>query len=131
MAAAEIFKDAVHVRPERRFDPPHAAFCPVTLSDRPEDAKELPLPFAFSGALVGLGAIGSATAMILGEMETEGDIDLVDRQVYAKENVTTYSLGGHVDAFAGVWKTELAERALRRAMCRRFDKGIEDYTARV
>jgi hypothetical protein len=130
-AVAEVFKAIVRVRAERRADVAHYAFCPVTLTDRPEAAPALPLPFHFSGALVGLGAIGSATAMILGEMETEGDIDLVDRQVYANENVTTYSLGGHVDAFAGVWKTELAERALRRATCRRFDNGIEDYVARV
>jgi len=130
-AAAEVFKDVVRVRSERRADVAHYAFCPVTLTDRPEAAPPLPLPFHFSGALVGLGAIGSATAMILGEMETEGDIDLVDRQVYANENVTTYSLGGQIDAFAGVRKTELAERALRQATCHRFDNGIEDYVARV
>jgi hypothetical protein len=130
-AAAEVFKDVVRVRRERRADVAHYAFCPVTFTDRPEAAPPLPLPFHFSGALVGLGAIGSATAMILGEMETEGDIDLVDRQVYANENVTTYSLGGQIDAFAGVWKTELAERALRRATCRRFDEGIEHYVIRV
>jgi len=131
MAAAEIFKDAVLARPERRYDPPHTAFCPVTLSDRPEDAKDLALPFAFSGALVGLGAIGSATAMILAELETTGDIDLVDRQRYGNENITTYSLGGRADAKAAMWKTELAERALVRARCRRFNDGVEHYVADV
>lgn len=131
MAAAEVFKEVVRVRPERRSDPPHTAFCPVTLSDRPEDAPALPMPFRFDGALVGLGAIGSATAMILGELETTGEIDLVDRQRYARENVTTYSLGGSADAAAAVWKTELAEAALSHARCRRFDDGVEAYVAGV
>ncbi|MEA2236119.1 MAG: hypothetical protein QOC81_843 [Thermoanaerobaculia bacterium] len=131
LAAAEVFKDVVCVRADRRSDLPYYAFCPVTLSVRPEDAPPLALPFRFSGALVGLGAIGSATAMILGELDTRGNIDLVDRQKYATENVTTYSLGGQPDVAASVWKTELAERALRAAHCERFDNGIEDYVSRV
>lgn len=131
MAAAEVFKEVVSVRTERRQDPQHAAFCPVTMSNRPEDAPALPLPFEFSGALVGLGAIGSATAMILGELGTAGDIDLVDRQRFGIENVATYSLGGVEDADAAVWKTQLAERALTRARCRRFDDGVEKYVEGV
>lgn len=131
MAAAEIFKDVLRVRAARRTDAMHTAFCPVTLTNRPEATPALPMPFHFDGALVGLGAIGTGTAMILSELETNGDIDLVDRQRYAHENVTTYSLGGATDAEAGVWKTELAERALAHARCRRFDEGVEAYVASV
>jgi hypothetical protein len=129
-AAAEVFKAIVQVRPERRFDVSYA-FCPVTLTDQPESVLALELPLTFSGALVGLGAIGTATAMILGEFGTCGTIDLVDRQRYGTENVTTYSLGGHLDAEDKVWKSDLAERALRNASCVKYNDGVEDYVAKV
>ena len=129
-AAAEVFKAIVQVRPERRSDVSYA-FCPVTLTDRPESASALEAPLTFSGALVGLGAIGTATAMILGEFGTCGTIDLVDRQRYGNENVTTYSLGGQLDAEDKVWKTDLAERALRKASCAKFNDGVEDYVSRI
>lgn len=129
-AAAEVFKAVVQVRPDRRADVSYS-FCPVTLTDRPEIAPAVELPLVFSGALVGLGAIGSATAMILGELGTHGKFDLVDRQRYAQENVTTYSLGGLPEAAAEMWKTDLAEGALGDAICEKFNNGIEDYVARV
>jgi hypothetical protein len=83
-AATEVFKVVIDVRTDRRADIDYYAFCPVTLTDRPEDAPPLTSEFYFSGALVGLGAVGSATAMILGELSTSGDIDLIDRQQYAR-----------------------------------------------
>jgi hypothetical protein len=129
-AAAEVFKIVVQVREDRRSDGSYA-FCPVTLSDRPELAPPIDEPLEVSGALVGLGAIGTAIAMILGDLNARGSLDLVDRQRYAKENVTTYSLGGLPDADAGVWKTELAARVLTSIKCVPYNDGIDEYLAAV
>lgn len=129
-AAAEVFKAVVQVREDRRSDASYA-FCPVTLTDQPELTPPIVGTLEISGALVGLGAIGTAIAMILGELHVRGSLDLVDRQRYAKENVTTYSLGGLPDVEANVWKTELVARALAGVSCHRFNDGIDDYLARV
>jgi hypothetical protein len=131
LGAAEVFKVVTSVVAKRRHDPDHFAFCPVTLTDRPENAPALTDALEFNGALLGLGAIGSATAMILGEFAVTGEIHLVDRQRFGIENVPTYSLGGTPDADREVWKTELAERALARASCTRFDVDVSGYTSLV
>lgn len=130
-AAAEIFKVVADVRPDRRSDPAHASFCPVTLTGTPRTAPLLCRPLQIDGALVGLGAIGTGAVLILGELGAEGEIDLVDQQRFAAENVSTYSLGGIADAEAGMWKTELAARALTAARSRRFNESVTTYVARI
>jgi hypothetical protein len=129
-AAAEVFKQVVRVRDDRRSDGSYA-FCPVTLTDQPELAPPLDCSVNVAGALVGVGAIGTATAMILGELGARGTLDLVDRQRYGIENVTTYSLGGTPDAEAERWKTALAAQALRGVTCTPYNEGIEEYLACV
>jgi len=129
-SAAEVFKAVVQVREARRADASYA-FCPVTLTERPELAPPLDGTPELSGVIVGLGAIGSAIAMILGELNAHGSLDLVDRQRYGKENVTTYSLGGLPDVEANVWKTDLAARVLTGVRCEPYNDGIDEYLARV
>lgn len=45
-------------------------------------------------------------------LQLSGRITLVDRQVFAIENVSTYSIGTRADADSGIWKVDLAKRFL-------------------
>jgi hypothetical protein len=129
--AAEAFKYVASVRPSRMNNPVHMAFCPVSLTSRPGDTPALVMPFRVEGALVGLGAIGTGTALVLGEMSTRGRISLVDQQKFGSENVATYSLGGAPDVDEDTWKTELAARALPDALSQPYNMSAAKFVELV
>jgi hypothetical protein len=114
LGAAEIFKQAAAVVTDRRVIHRHLRFCPVTLSSDLSRSPALDDVLRFVLSLVGIGAIGTAIALILSELDAEGTLLAVDRQRYAIENRGTYSLGGDTDTRTNPWKTDLAKRALTR-----------------
>lgn len=94
---AEVFKDLAPVVEERRVDHPYLAWCPVTLS---ADLTAAPLqsrPLRLDLALAGCGAIGTAAALILAELDATGNVFAMDRQIIGPENLATYSLGTEED----------------------------------
>lgn len=112
LAAAETFKQAAAIRADHYVRHQRLDFCPVTLGG---DVARAPLPDASWEPIVtlaGVGAIGSAHALILGGLANAGAAVLIDRQVYAPENLGTYSLGDSADVIAETPKVTLAERAL-------------------
>ncbi len=111
VAAAEVFKTLAAVVPARRRSPGHIAFCPVTLGPDPARAPRLGGQ-EIELAIIGLGAIGTAEALILSLLPIGGHLLVVDPQAYAPENLGTYSLGVLADAIARPQKTVLAQRAL-------------------
>jgi hypothetical protein len=113
LAATEVFKIVADV-PESRA-PRHGrlSFCPVALGDDVALAPALPPSLHLNMALVGLGAVGSASASILAGLAVGGDVLLVDRERFATENVATYSLGGAQAARSQFWKVDLAAESLR------------------
>jgi hypothetical protein len=131
LATAEIFKTLAAVRPDRRRHHPHLRFCPVTLSRDLQAAPDLTGTGHLSLALLGVGAIGTALALILSLLPLAGDITVADRQPFSLENLGTYSLGGWTDATAAVPKTALAARALDRWDVRRIDGDVADLPALV
>jgi hypothetical protein len=111
-AAGEVFKAAAAVKESRCQIPERLDFCPVSLS---EDLDSVPidLPGTIELALIGLGAIGTATARILaGLADRASEVLLVDPEIYAEENLGTYSLGTPVDVASGIAKVDLVARAL-------------------
>ncbi len=114
LGAAEIFKQTAAVISDRRIIHRHLRFCPVTLSSDLSRSPALDDVLRFVLALVGIGAIGTAIALILSELDAEGTLLAVDRQRYAIENRGTYSLGSDADTRTNPWKTDLAKRALTR-----------------
>jgi hypothetical protein len=112
LAAAEAFKDSAAIRAEHCVRHQQLDFCPVTLST---DLDRAPMPGAGWTpilTLAGIGAIGTAHALVLGGMTDAGEAVLIDRQVYALENLGTYSLGQSADVLSRTPKVELAEQAL-------------------
>lgn len=111
-AATEVFKVVAAVPESRAGRHAHLSFCPVTLSGDVTAAPDLPvLPLDI--ALVGIGAVGSASASIIGTLPLTGSALLVDRERFAPENVATYSLGGEGAAAAQPWKVELGAAVMR------------------
>src|SRR6185437_5966171 len=83
-------------------------------------------------ALLGVGAVGSAAALILGSMGLGGSLLVADRQQFAEENIGTYSLGTAADACTKTHKVDLAAAVLRRNFDVREHRGdIADLPARV
>ncbi len=113
LGAAEVFKHAALVRPQRRILHRHLKVCPVALSNNLSAAPQVP-DLNIELTLIGVGAIGTGIVLLLEELQAEGKIILVDRERFARENVGTYSIGGAADAETGVWKVALAGRHLRR-----------------
>lgn len=130
LGAAESFKLAADVVPRRRRLHGHLRFCPVTLTSNLGLARALPR-LDLTLALVGLGAIGTAAALILGELEAEGTVLLVDLERYAPENRGTYSLGGEAEARERPWKVDVAAAALTRYSTVRFPASVERLTRAV
>lgn len=114
LAGAEIFKALAAVLPERGRPLDELRWCPVTLSDDPLSAPLLGATLELDVALVGLGAIGSASARIISGLPVRGRALLVDPERFGAENLGTYSLGTRADAEGTEpsWKVELAARAL-------------------
>lgn len=112
LAAAEAFKEAAAIRADHCVRHQRLDFCPVTLSDDLDHASLPGSGWEPTVTLAGVGAIGTAHALILGGLADTGAAVLIDRQVYAPANLGTYSLGGSADVIAATPKVTLAERAL-------------------
>lgn len=106
---AEAFKTIVGVAPNRHRLLDTLDFCPVSLG---QPGPAMPLREIGGTALVGAGAIGTAVALILRELETSGTLTVVDPQVFEGPNVTTYSLGNRHDAEQALEKARLLQREL-------------------
>ena len=131
LAATEVFKVAAAV-PESRA-PRHAqlSFCPVTVSDDVTAAPDLPAALEVELALVGVGAVGSAHATILGELPLRGAALLVDRERFAPENLATYSLGGEETAASRPWKVELGAAAMQNLTTRHTTESVENVPREI
>jgi molybdopterin/thiamine biosynthesis adenylyltransferase len=104
-------------------------FCPVSLG---RDLKVAPLKVGgpVDLGLVGLGAVGTAVARILGGLGFErASALLIDPETFAIENLGTYSLGTLADI--GVPKVELAAAALEGWSLRLLSGPVEDAIAPV
>lgn len=132
LASGEAFKALIPLVPSRVRELEELSWCPVTLSADPRATPLLTDALRLEDvALVGLGAIGTATARILGLLGATGSATLVDPERFATENIGTYSLGGTEDARAGRWKTELAARALPGVQTVRCDLPVAGFIDRV
>ncbi len=129
--AAEAFKAAAGVVGSRGRRSARTAFCPVTLTSDPASAPPLPERWQIRAMLVGLGAIGTGSALIISELPLEGEADLVDPQRYGDENVATYSLGGAEDGREHPWKTSVVARALTRFTTRSHHIAAADLPALI
>lgn len=131
LGAAEAFKDAARVRDERRVDHRHLTWCPVALSPDLEIAPMQNRTLSLNLALGGCGAVGTAIAVILQEMDAVGMILLIDRQRFAPENVATYSIGDVHNARGRPLKVNLVGRYLARYQVRRFAGDVEELAGLV
>lgn len=129
--ASETFKSAARVQGVRGRRLERWSFCPVRLSDDPNRGPSLPADWRFDGMLLGLGAIGTATAKILAAMPVDGELDVVDPQRFAPENVGTYALGGAREALQQEPKSALVAAALRRFTTRQHQVYAADLPALV
>jgi hypothetical protein len=112
LLGGEVFKRVAAVRPQRATFPDRLAWCPVRLDDDPWSTPLLPGPPRLDLALVGQGAIGTATSRILALLGAEGRVQLVDPERFGPENLGTYSLGNAADSELEPWKVDLGSAAL-------------------
>ena len=112
LGAAEVFKMAAQVLPDRRNMHDHLHYCPLTLTDDLHLAPSLPDSLVLDLMLIGLGAIGTGIVLLLEELPAEGRLIAVDPQQFADENVATYSIGDLREV--GDWKVDMARRRLTR-----------------
>ena len=112
LAAAEVFKIAASLTAERAPLFNDFTFCPVAFSSNLKLAPDLPEDLEINAAILGLGAIGSAIALILSELRLSGNLLLVDNERFDKPNLATYSLGGQEDTITKPWKIDLASKVL-------------------
>jgi hypothetical protein len=131
LAATEVFKVVVEVPGTRAARHPYLSFCPVALSPDLTLAPNLPESLEIDIALIGLGAVGSASASVLGQLPISGRVLLVDRERFAPENLATYSLGGEADAGSRVWKVDVAARAMTRFDVTRITEPAESLPRRI
>lgn len=131
LGAAEVFKYTADVITARRVIHRHLTFCPVALSTDLRRSPTLKHAMQFDLALIGIGAIGTAIALILSELDAEGVILAVDRQRYAHENRGTYSLGGDADTRTEPWKADLAAQTLTRFTVTPFTDDVDTLIKRV
>ena len=122
----EAFKDLAGVLAARRVDHGHLTWCPVALSQdltlAPMQAETLHLQLA----LAGCGAIGTAIAVILQELDAEGEVLVIDRQRFGTENLATYSLGDEGSKSGRPWKVTLVRRHLHRYKVQRYRGDVAD-----
>ena len=127
LGAAEAFKHTAGVLPARRALHRHLRFCPVTISTDLDRAPDPPADLHLDLSLIGLGAVGTATAVILGQFPATGVLALVDPERYSPENRGTYSLGGARETKEQPWKVDLAASALTGYDLTRISATIEQY----
>ena len=114
LAAGEVFKHTVSVVPDRRVLHPHLQFCPLSLSADLAAAPPLPSQLELDLTQAGVGAIGTGIVLLLGLLEAEGRLIVVDPQTFAPENVGTYSIGTYAQGQERPLKVEMAKQALPR-----------------
>lgn len=125
MLTAEVFKIVVAVLPDRRGPLTPIDFCPVALTEPDGTVRELaPLD---STALIGGGAIGTAIALILRELNGTGTLTVVDPETYDEPNVTTYSLGDLHTAANNTHKVHLIRDELPDVTINPFIGTARDY----
>lgn len=125
MLTAEVFKMAVPVLPDRRGPLTPIDFCPVTLTEPDGTVPDLaPLD---STALIGGGAIGTAIALILRELNATGTLTVIDPETYDEPNVTTYSLGNLRTAANNTYKVHLIRDELPDVTINPFIGTARDY----
>jgi len=126
LAATEAFKYNAEVREERRIIHQRLSFCPFALSSDMSLSVPLPSSMVLDATLVGAGAIGTAIVLLIGLLPATGQMTVVDRQAFAIENVSTYSLGTREDAQRGVWKVDLAAQVLTHFDVRTVTDPVEE-----
>jgi hypothetical protein len=131
LLAGEVFKRIAQVLPARAIQHGRISWCPVTLTDDPWGTPVETWALDENLALVGLGAIGTATARILDLLKIEGCIQLVDPERFGPENLGTYSLGSADAAQDEPWKVELAAAALPRMDCETFVGTAAEYIRQI
>ena len=131
LGAAEVFKHTADVVSGRRILHRHLRFCPVTHSDDLGLAPDLTTQLILRLALVGVGAIGTGIAVILGELPATGFVLAVDRERFDRENVGTYSIGATADIETRPWKVELARRVLGRFDVADFRGPVAELPAEI
>ncbi|MFC1430619.1 ThiF family adenylyltransferase [Streptacidiphilus sp. N1-3] len=125
MLAGEAFK-VVAGLPEGKFQvTPVVDFCPVLPGEQPGTAIAPP-PALERVLLGGGGAIGTGVALILDLLRVSGKLTVVDREVFEKPNVTSYSTGTLADASALLPKVRLIAARLRRIKVIPFHGTIQD-----
>ncbi|WP_392544214.1 ThiF family adenylyltransferase [Oryzobacter telluris] len=125
MLTAEVFKILVGVAPNRRGPLKEIDFCPVALGE-PDGVVRL-LPTLEGVALIGGGAIGTAVALILRELNAQGELTVVDPETYDEPNVATYSLGGLRSAASKQHKVQLIRDELPGVTVEPFIGKARDY----
>lgn len=131
IANGEAFKDAAAITSEHCTRQDELAFCPVTLSSDPNRAAIPGADWEPTVILAGVGAVGTAHALILGGLSDRGGAVLIDQQSYAPENLGTYSLGTAADVLTATAKTTLAQQTLRGWRCHTQAGAIADAIARI
>ncbi|MFF7452891.1 hypothetical protein [Kitasatospora sp. NPDC008115] len=125
MLAGEAFK-VVAGLPEGKFqDTPVVDFCPVLPGEQPGTVGAPP-PSLEGIMLGGGGAIGTGIALVLDLLRVSGKLTVVDREVFEKPNVTSYSIGTLTDAAAQLPKVQLIAARLRRIEVTPFHGTIQD-----
>ncbi|MEO5664692.1 MAG: hypothetical protein ABIR39_15585 [Nocardioides sp.] len=125
MLTAEVFKIVVDVLPDCRGPLTPIDFCPVTLTEPDGIVRDLsPLD---ATALIGGGAIGTAIALILRELNATGSLTVVDPETYDEPNVTTYSLGTLQTAENNTHKVHLIRDELPGLTIDPFIGTAQDY----
>ncbi|MHC3471545.1 ThiF family adenylyltransferase [Streptomyces sp. 7R007] len=124
MLAGEAFK-VVAGLPEGKFQvTPVVDFCPVFPGEQP--GIVIPsLPALEQVLLGGGGAIGTGIALVLDLLQVSGELTVVDKEVFEKPNVTSYSVGTLADAVAGLPKVRLIDARLRRVEVTPFHGTIQ------
>lgn len=131
LGAAEAFKYAARVQPERRVLHRHLHFCPVSLSTDLSPGARLALPGELELTLVGIGAIGTGVVLILSQLDASGLVVLVDYERFKRENRGTYSLGGEAEAASEPEKVALAEAALNNFDVIPFPHQVQDLPGAI
>ncbi|MFI5289566.1 MAG: hypothetical protein ACHQ17_07945, partial [Polyangia bacterium] len=124
-AAGEAFKDAAQISEQLAARHSRLAFCPVTLSGDLDAAPPARADWQPLLTFAGIGAIGTAHVLLLAGLARGGTAVLIDRQVYAAENLGTYTLGDMSDLTAATPKVLLAERTLAGWRCHRHQGDID------
>lgn len=129
MLTGEVFKTVTALRPGSHRHINVLDFCPVALFTSDKRAPEhLHLERL---ALIGAGAIGTAIALILRALGATGELIVVDRQLFERPNVTTYSLGAQRDADERLPKVDIVKTALQGMDVHRIHGTVDKLIAEI